>query len=387
MDVHCLEPSLVHDALTTVLCEVIVYDMDQQKHVLKTALKGVFVRFEGYLPSGSTIVLLSGAQAKQTERGFNLIATDSTEIFPRPYICFQSLRQVVEVCSGAGFMGFGFEHCGFEISLRCDHAQTMLDLASHLHKAPVALGDVCTDSLLHPICQSQAGTIASGIACQPYSKLGDQKHDHDSRSLTLPGVLRLGFLGRFGAIVLECVATASTCPWFQSVLKRFTEITGYRISQGVLNLQTIWPSRRSRWWCILTHPSIGCIPWQPMPTVTTVPIIADLLDRFKVCTEEELKQLALDLYELGRFGAYGFEQNEIPWRGQMPTSLHSCGSQLGLCPCGCRMFPFCDDRLIAKGLHGLLVRLEDTVRCGYKEYQCYRHVHPAELALFQWDDT
>ena len=119
-----------------------------------------------------------------------------------------------------------------------------------------------------------------------------------------------------------------------------------------------------------------------MPTVTTAPIIADLLDRFKVCTEEELKQLALDLYELGRFGAYGFEQNEIPWQGQMPTSLHSCGSQLGLCPCGCRMFPFCDDRLIAKGLHGLLVRLEDTVRCGYKEYQCYRHVHPAELALF-----
>ena len=214
MDVHFLEPSLFHDALTTVLCEVIVYDMDQQKHVLKTALKGVFVRFEGYLPSGSTIVLLSGAQAKQTERGFNLIATDSTEIFPRPYICFQSLRQVVEVCSGAGF------------SLRCDHAQTMRDLASHLHKAPVALGDVCTDSLLHPICQSQAGTIASGIACQPYSKLGDQKHDQDSRSLTLPGVLRLGFLGRFGAIVLECVATASTGPWFQAVLKRFTEITG-----------------------------------------------------------------------------------------------------------------------------------------------------------------
>ena len=35
-----------------------------------------------------------------------------------------------------------------------------------------------------------------------------------------------------------------------------------------------------------------------------------------------------------------------------------------------------------KGLHGLLVRLNEVIKCGCKEYQCYRHVHPAELALF-----
>ena len=65
----------------------------------------------------------------------------------------------------------------------------------------------------------------------------------------------------------------------------------------------------------------------------------------------------------------------------MQTSLHSCGSQLGPCACGCRQFAFHDDRLMQKGLHGLLVRLTGTARCGTNTYPCFRHVHPAELAL------
>ena len=296
------------------------------------------------------------------------------------------MQKVVEVCSGAGFLGVGLEHCGFQVTLRCDHSQPMLDLASHLYPSPVACGDICTDSLLHPICQASepAGVLASGVACQPYSKLGDKQHQRDSRSMTLPSVLRYAFLCRFGSVILECVADAQTCPWVQSVIRTFTEITGYKVTQGTLHLHTIWPTRRSRWWCILTHASFGIVQWQPMPFSTAMPLIVDLVDHFKTCTKEELEQLALDLYELGRFGAQGFEKNEIPWRGQMATSLHSCGSQLSACPCLCRLFPFSDDRLAQKGLHGLLVRLNEVIKCGYKEYQCYRHVHPAETCPFQW---
>ena len=118
-----------------------------------------------------------------------------------------------------------------------------------------------------------------------------------------------------------------------------------------------------------------------MPVTTAMPIVADLLDQFRECTESELQQLALDLYELGRFAAHGFEKNELPWKGQMQTSLHSCGSQLAHCPCGCRQFAFHDDRLAKKGLHGILVRLKGFMTCGTNTYPCYRHVHPAELAL------
>ena len=199
--------------------------------------------------------------------------------------------------------------------------------------------------------------------------------------MTLPGTLRLGFLCRSGAILLECVAEAHSCPWVQQTIRRFASITGYGISQGVCQLQTLWPAKRNRWWCILTHPALGSVPWVPMPISTAMPIVADVLDQFHACTESEMQQLALDLYELGRFAAHGFERNELPWKGQMQTSLHSCGSQLTGCPCGCRKFAFHDDRLAQKGLHGILIRLQGCVTCGSNTYPCYRHIHPAELAL------
>ena len=118
-----------------------------------------------------------------------------------------------------------------------------------------------------------------------------------------------------------------------------------------------------------------------MPISTAMPLVADLLDHFLACTEQELEQLSLDLYELGRFASHGFEKNEMPWRGQMQTSLHSCGSQLRPCPCGCRRFAFHDDRLAQKGLHGILIRLQGALTCGNNVYPKFRHVHPAELAL------
>ena len=341
MDVHWLEPNLVDRHKVSLLCEVIIHDESQRQHCLKTALKGYHVKFVGNVPQHVTVVLLTNVRVHQNPKGMTLVAETDSHVHPRPNILLRDLQKVVEVCSGAGFMGFGLEHSGFAITLRCDHSLPMLTLAKQLHPAETIHGDVCTESLLHPICDPSvaSGTLAAGVACQPYSKLGDRGHQRDLRSLTLPGVLRIGFLCRFGAMILECVMDAFQCPWFQSVLKSFADLTGYRISQGVLHLHTVWPARRSRWWGILTHPAIGRIPWRPMPAPSALPLVVDLLDQFKICTEAELQQLALDLYELGRFDAQGFEQNEIPWRGQMQTSLHSCGNQLSACPCGCRKLP------------------------------------------------
>ena len=128
-------------------------------------------------------------------------------------------------------------------------------------------------------------------------------------------------------------------------------------------------------------PTLGQVPWEPLPRLNPVPIVADLLDKFQICDEETYNQLLLDLYELGRFDAQGFEHNEVPWQGQMATSLHSCGNQLMGCPCGCRQYAFTDQRLQQGGLHGLLIKLEGTSRCGQKIYPNHRHISPDELAL------
>ena len=302
MDVHYLEPEMKHGNEISILCEVVVHDPIAQKHCVKTALKGCFMRFYGSLPPEVTVVLLVHARVQQDDQHFSLLSDARTQVVPRPYVDLAALRQVAEVCSGAGFMGFGLEHCGFRVVSKCDWNPKMAHLAGQLHPASVHVGDVCTDSLLIPLCTDpMPGTLAGGIACQPYSRLGDRRHEHDQRSMTLPGVLRLGFLARFGAIILECVDEAHWCPWVQSVLRQFTMLTGYQVSQGVFHLHTLWPTKRSRWWCIITHPAVGQVPWIPMPISTAKPLVADLLDRFKECTEQELNQLALDLYELGKF--------------------------------------------------------------------------------------
>ena len=181
--------------------------------------------------------------------------------------------------------------------------------------------------------------------------------------------------------MLECVCEAHTCPWVQQVLRKFVELTGYHLTQGELHLQQTWAARRSRWWCVLSHPSLGKISWEPPPKILPMPMVCQLLNQWKICTPEELKHLGLDLYELGRFAAHGFESNMIPWTGQMATSLHSCGNQLTACPCGCREFPFTDQRLASGGLHGLLIQTPGLSKCGQQVYPNFRHIHPDELAL------
>ena len=395
MDELHLEDAPQEGKRWTVLIEVVVFDEHQRCHKLKTALKGVSVVYHGELPIDTTILLLVNAVVRQDQGTWIATPDDDTAVLPRPAMTVKGLRKVVELCSGMGCLGTGMEHAGFSILLRNDWNPHMLKLARQVSDAPTLLGNLNDDKVLAKAClmAPDAGVLTSGISCQPYSRLGDGRAQADSRSATLPGTLRFGFLARFAVIILECVAEAKECTWVQHLLSQFATITGYHVSQGDLRLQAVWPARRHRWWCILSHPAVGKIPWHPFPQVQPMPLVAHVLDSFKTCNEFELNNLMLDLYELGRFAAAGFDTNEIQWNGQMATALHSCGNQLGSCPCGCRSHPFTESRLAKGGLHGLLVRLAGHAKCGVSLYPCYRHVHPDELALLNgmfpgisWDE-
>ena len=124
-----LEPELKHDEIVSILAEVVVFDDHQTKHCLKTALKGLFLRFHGSLPADSTVVLIVGAKTLINQGQPTLHAVDDTRVFHRPYVGLSDIRRVVEVCSGAGFLGVGLDHCGFEVLLRCDNSPAMLKLA------------------------------------------------------------------------------------------------------------------------------------------------------------------------------------------------------------------------------------------------------------------
>ena len=84
--------------------------------------------------------------------------------------------------------------------------------------------------------------------------------------------------------------------------------------------------------------------------------------------------------------AFGVDDNNfarylLNHEGCAPCALHSWGSQLVACECGCRASGLSWKRLEEKGLFGLLVR--STADCCYQEI---RHIHPNEcLALLGFD--
>ena len=253
-----LEPPLLNGDQWTALMEVTCFDGEQKRHAMRSAVHGHQMFFEGSLPDHATVVLLVNARLTKQDSQWILRPHDASEVVPRPYMHVQGLKQVVELCSGMGCMGVGLQEAGFEICLRNGCNPNMLKLAQSISDCPVLLGDLTKDATLVQACHAapMASVLASGISCQPYSRLGDQHAQHDPRSATLPGTLRFGFLGRFSVLLLECVQEAKDCSWVQTTLAQFSSHTGYKISQGELHLHAVWPARRSRWWCILSRPML-----------------------------------------------------------------------------------------------------------------------------------
>ncbi len=367
----------------TTLFEIWGYDENHQCHRCRTALRGTLFRFSGYVPRQSTVFLAIGAVVSMKGDALCLHIPENGSLHSRPPMELSNINKVIETCSGIGCLGKGLTKAGFSIVLRNDFNAPLLDLAQTLEKIPMVVGDINDDSTLDQICRKvpYSCTTAAGVSCQPHSKLGDRKGSQDSRAATLPRTLKTAFLTRQLAIILECVEEVQTSDWAQTVISAFAKATGYRVTQGTLHLQHIWPTRRSRWWCILTHKMIGKVPWLDFPIANPKPMVIDVLPSFRTCTQEELKQLKLDDYELGKFNGAGLSNNLIPTKGVMKTSLHSCGSQLSACACGCRKFPFGEERLNKGGLHGHLVKLGDIAQTAVGPIPTCRHVHPTELAI------
>lgn len=384
MDAH-LDPPLMKvppGGKVTVLAELVLYDPTNMCHAFRTVVFGQKFTLQAVLNPQCCAYLIVNARMTAGHQS-HLTSVEDTRVISRPPPNQEHILDVVETCSGIGCLGYGLEQSGFNVVLRNDQNHVLLDLGAKIFPSSTLCGDICQDETIACIVSMapQAGTLAAGVSCQPYSRLGNQEGQHDSRSRTLPATLRAGFIMRMPVILLECVDAALTNEWVQFVLQSFRKLTGYHLKQGLLKLQDCWPTRRTRWWAILTHPLLGPIDWEPLPSFQPQPVVSHLIDALLYCEGEELEQLELDLYELRKFDSYGLARNLIPKNAVLPTSLHSCGNQLGGCPCGCRKHGFTLDRLDKGGLHGHLVQLEGKFTSTRDKLPCHRHVHPKELAL------
>ena len=320
-----------------------------------------------------------------TDQDVWLAVDDHTTVIPhRPFQLVQT-PQIIEACAGIGAVGQGFHHCGLPTSCYIDSNPKFVQWIQSRSSVPVIHGSIADSRVIGEAFRVTKGEqiLSGGVSCQPFSSLGDRKEQYDSRSISFPSLLRMGFFLNVIGIVMECTKEVMQSEWAQSILQAFSSAAGFRVSQAVLHLHRTWPSFRTRWWAVVSHPSVASPDLQPMPDVSFAPGVLHLIPRMLDVSGPQLSELECDRYELRQFHSNpkGIQAFILRMLTPMPTATHSWGSQLRACECGCRSTGFASHRLDTAGLYGVLWPLKQTIEMNYEEITRCRHLHPQEVAL------
>ncbi len=299
----------------------------------------------------------------------------------RPYSLNQ-VQKIIESCAGMAVVDSGYQACGATL-ITANDANIRFCQWLHNQGKHVIAGDITLGSTVQRLSNCARGCMSAGVACQPWSALGDQKGGQDPRAQSLPGVLSASYLLQVPAVFLECTPGAETATWFQDALKVFTSTTGFTLHQKVLHLQDLWPARRSRWWGVLSHPCLGFQGIPDFPSIEFKPSLVHLFPKLQSLTEEQEQELALDRYELRQFASAvgGLSKSIVNFCLPLPTATHSWGSQVKNCHCGCRSSGFSEDRLREKGLYGQIIPLQGDEQFEGWSVPRMRHLHPSEVAI------
>lgn len=347
-------------------------------HLCCTHGRKQFFRTDMAIPRWTHQFVMTAGIFHHEQQGYWVRQSLATEIFPLPEISYEGLFRVVEVCAGMGIVDEGYRACGAEVICMVDHNKRYCEWARNHHACPVVESDIhdmhTITQLMHQVKESHV--LSGGTACQPFSKLGDQKEQHDERSRSLPGLLRAAYMLSSLVVLVECTPEAQGSPWVQQCIREFVELTGYNCRQTTLHLHSLWPARRSRWWAVIAHPSVALPELAPLPGHRFEPAMMHLCPTMLQPSQQELEQLLLDQYEIDQFDASvgGIGRKCVNMLSPMGVATHSWGSQARACECGCRQAGFSRARVQDKGLYAVLIPVPDT--------SCIRHPDPKEVALF-----
>ncbi len=365
------------------LSELVWHGGTTNKHLVRSAVGRNFVVVLGDLPEQASISILDGIFSKAST-GLQVIIDNSTSVLGHPVTSWEHHFQMIETCSGIGCMSDGINAAGITIKAKNDISEPFCQFQTRQGYHHMILGDIgCNQTIAKLHAKAPHATwLAAGFSCQPWSRFGDQKKMSDPRSKTLQSVLRCAYFLRCHSIILECVQAAGTDPEVQKLLNEWCRLTGFHQSTVDLSLQHLWPATRDRWWCILSYGGLPRPKLDPFPRFPRLPRVGDLLPNFLQLSNDESQDLRLDLYETNKYiECGGLEQNMVSLDNCLPTALHGWANQLTGCPCQCRKQPLSYDRLIKKGLHGVLIPTEGHIESALGQIPQLRHIHPWELAL------
>ena len=353
------------------------WDSSHDAHLFTSASDGVTFLVVGLIDGSSPSYTFMHATMKMQYPFPVVVLDEDSRIFRHEPPSWDSIYAVIELCAGFGGMSQGLTACGFHPVLAVDFNEKMCQLYEQQCNVPTIVGDV---NDLDTVCKvwhfaKGAGTVAAGFACQPFSRLGDQKGGQDARAQSLRGILQVAFYVQAHVLILECVTPASTNQFVKEELQKFVDVTGFSCSQVELQLSDIWPSRRSRSWWLLTSPFLGQIPLVPWPKSDAISKVNQIIPGILPWDESDENLLALVPEEVTAFGAdsEAYFKYLLNFEGCAPCALHAWGSQVLACECGCRPCGLSQIRLQEKGLFGLLVF--SAASTGERKL---RHVHPCE---------
>ena len=365
------------------LAELIIWDSNQQKHLVKTCVHGRFVAVDGTLPKAAAYTFL-GAMVVRTGSTIRLQVDSATYVMHHVIPSIDSFTNIVETFSGLGIMSSGLIEAGGSIQTKNELRATFIQHQSRMGSRNLVEGDLGQNEVLYNLWKAypKSGFLTAGFSCQPWSKLGDGRGMSDERAKGLKSVLRAAYFLRSSGLLLECVTGAGGDAQVRSLIQQWCECTGFKASDITLSLHDVWPAKRDRWWCLVTSALIPRVSLTPWPRVEPPPTVASVLPVFPKWNDEDIHDITLDLYEVNKFIEYDTLYGSlIKLNEPMPTALHGWSVQLQACPCGCRKWPLSHDRLKSKGLHGALVGLNHTMDTLLGEIQAFRHAHPWEIAL------
>ena len=234
----------------------------------------------------------------------------------------------------------GAKHLGMSTSLMVDQnrlaCETLLCNGEHVLQGDIQCPAV--QRAIHDRVAQDPGLLTAGFPCQPFSVQGCGLGLRDCRGSVLAAVLHLAWRIQPAGVVLECVAAVSEHPDVGGLVRQLATFAGFQVQEVHLELSSQWPARHNRWWCVLLFgqgPALRLLPWPTDSTYGAVKTVIPEWPIWRTAEEDALKWTALES-EKFLDPRYGTDSRQLNVNGPAPTALHSLGSPLAPCPCGCR---------------------------------------------------
>ena len=319
-------------------------------------------------------VMIYDAKIASDQNGLYLQRGSATKVIVLPD--GESPQEIKEICAGLGCMSLAAHFMGMTCLAALDHNDFMCQTLRSNGATNVIQGDVQLPAdrcLLHETPYVSRCWTLAGFPCQPLSTQGDGRGSADPRSQAFYGITKTAWEQQSYGLMLECVPGAQHAMFVQDELQKLAWSLGKSLHQQVMQLDRAWCSKRTRWWALIV-PQEYQFDMLDLPSMDFLSTVAAVFPTWPVWDRNIEEELRLTEHEKQMYfnKELGRDLRHLQQDDTAPCILHSYGSALGNCPCGCRG-PFSYTRLFRDGLRGFFV--------WSTQLQDYRFLHPAEAAM------